>query len=87
MHESAFKMPDTNFLHKFQHTSKTKKRKRKKNWDQTNLGTIRIISLYWNAQHRHSEFTSSKIKFLFKSVTMRDLGDHKCQHQILGISF
>ena len=80
-------MPDTNFLYKFQHTSKTKKRKRKKNWDQTNLGTIHIISLYWNAQHRHSEFTLSKIKFLFKSVTMRDLGDHKCQHQILGISF
>ena len=70
-------------MYKFQRTSK-----KKKNWDQTNLGTY--VLLAYIEMHSieivnlHRLF---KIKFLFRSVTMRDLGDHKFQHQILGISF
>ena len=77
-------------MYKFPHTSKTKrkKKKEKKNWDQTNLGTYVLLAyIEMHDIDLYSEYTSFKIKFLFRSVTMRDLGDHKFQHQILGISF
>ena len=70
-------------MYKFQRTSK-------KNWDQTNyLGTYVLLAyIEMHDIDLYSEYTSFKIKFLFRSVTMRDLGDHKCQHQkTLGISF